>query len=88
LKGLVLDLRDNPGGVVQAALAAAAYFLKPGQRLLSVKGRNIESQNVDAPKDAAHYSFPVSILVNSKSASAAEIFAGALQDHDRAVILG
>jgi carboxyl-terminal processing protease len=88
LKGLVLDLRDNPGGVVQSALASAAYFLKPGQRLLSVKGRSIEGQNADAPKDAAPYSFPVSVLVNSKTASAAEILAGALQDHDRAVILG
>jgi carboxyl-terminal processing protease len=88
LKGLVLDLRDNPGGVVQTALASASYFLKPGQRLLSVKGRSIESQNVDTPKDAAPYSFPVSVLVNEKTASAAEILAGALQDHDRAVILG
>ncbi len=88
LQGLVLDLRDNSGGVVQSALAAASYFIKPGQRLLSVKGRSIESQNADAPKDAAPYSFPVSVLVNSKTASAAEILAGALQDHDRAVILG
>jgi carboxyl-terminal processing protease len=88
LKGLVLDLRDNGGGVVQTALASAAYFLKPGQRLLSVKGRSIESQNVDAPKDAAVYQFPMSVLINSKTASASEILAGALQDHDRAAILG
>lgn len=88
LTGLVLDLRDNAGGVVQAALASASYFLKPGQRLLSVKGRSIESQNVDAPKDAAPYSFPMAVLVNSKTASAAEILTGALQDHDRAVVVG
>ncbi len=88
LKGLVLDLRDNPGGVVQTALEAASYFLKPGQRILSVKGRSIEGQNVDAPKNASPYAFPVAVLVNAKTASAAEIVSGALQDHDRATIIG
>jgi len=88
LKGLVLDLRDNPGGVVQSALAMASYFLNAGQRILSVKGRSIESQNADAPKDSKPYTFPVAVLVNEKTASAAEIFSGALQDHDRAVIVG
>src|SRR5882762_5331635 len=88
LKGLVLDLRDNGGGVVQAALEMASYFVKPGQKLLSVKGRSIEGQDVDSPKTATPYSFPVAVLVNAKTASAAEIVSGALQDHDRAVILG
>ena len=88
LKGLVLDLRDNGGGVVQAALQAASYFLKPGQRLLSVKGRSVRGQDVDAPADAAVYRFPLAVLVNAKTASASEILSGALQDHDRATILG
>jgi carboxyl-terminal processing protease len=88
LKGLVLDLRDNGGGVVQAALQAASYFLKPGQRLLSVKGRSIQGQDVDAPADSAIYQFPLAVLVNAKTASASEILTGALQDHDRATILG
>lgn len=88
LKGLVLDLRDNPGGVVQAALEAASYFLKPGQKLLSVKGRSIEEQSVEVPKTATPYLFPLAVLVNEKSASASEILTGALQDHDRAVIIG
>ncbi len=88
LKGLVLDLRDNPGGVVQAALEAASYFLKPGQRILSVKGRSIEDQSVEVPKTATPYVFPLAVLVNAKTASAAEILTGALQDHDRAVVLG
>ena len=88
LKGLVLDLRNNPGGVVQTALECASYFLKPGQRILSVKGRSIQDQDVDVPKTAAPYSWPVAILVNSKTASAAEIVSGALQDHDRAVVAG
>lgn len=88
LKGLVLDLRDNPGGVVQAALEAASYFLKPGQKLLSVKGRSIQEQTVDVPKTATPYLFPLAVLVNAKSASASEILTGALQDHDRAVVIG
>src|ERR1700733_7280275 len=88
LKALVLDLRDNPGGVVQAALEAGSFFLKPGQKLLSVKGRSIEEQSVEVPKTAMPYSFPLAVLVNGKSASASEILTGALQDHDRAVVLG
>src|SRR6202167_4764682 len=88
LKGLVLDLRDNPGGVVQGALEAASYFLKPGQKILSVKGRSIEEQTVDVPKTALPYAFPLAVLVNAKTASAAEILTGALQDHDRAVVFG
>ena len=76
LKGLVLDLRDNPGGVVQAALEAASYFLKPGQKILSVKGRSIEDQSVEVPKTATPYLFPLAVLVNAKTASAAEILSG------------
>ncbi|HYL35462.1 MAG TPA: S41 family peptidase [Bryobacteraceae bacterium] len=88
LQGLVLDLRDNPGGVVESALESVSYFLKPGQTILSVKGRSIEDQKVDTPQTATPYSFRLAVLVNEKTASAAEIVAGALQDHDRAVILG
>ena len=88
LKGLVLDLRDNPGGVVQTSLEAAAFFLNPGQRVLSVKGRSIEGQNVDTPPNAAPYRFQLAVLVNAKTASAAEIVTGALQDHDRATVFG
>jgi carboxyl-terminal processing protease len=88
LKGLVLDLRDNPGGVVQTALEAASYFLEPGQKVLSVKGRSIQDQSVEVPKTATPYKFPLAVLVNEKTASAAEILTGALQDHDRAVVLG
>jgi carboxyl-terminal processing protease len=88
LKGLVLDLRDNPGGVVQAALEAASFFLKPGQKVLSVKGRSIAEQSVEVPKTANPYSFPLAVLVNGKTASASEILTGALQDHDRATVIG
>jgi carboxyl-terminal processing protease len=88
LKALVLDLRDNPGGVVQTALEAASFFLQPGQKLLSVKGRSLEDQSVEVPKTAKPYIFPLAVLVNEKTASAAEILTGALQDHDRAAVLG
>lgn len=88
LKGLVLDLRDNPGGVVQAGLATAALFLKPGARILSARGRSAATEDVDVPKDAHPYEFPLAVLVNAKTASAAEIVSGAMQDHDRAAILG
>ena len=88
LRALVLDLRDNPGGVVQTALEAASFFLQPGQKLLSVKGRGIQDQSVDVPKTALPYVFPLAVLVNAKTASAAEILSGALQDHDRAEVLG
>ncbi len=88
LQGLVLDLRNNPGGVVKAALDAASMFLKPGQRILTAKGRSSDPQNADVPKDAHPYQFLISVIVNEKTASASEILSGALQDHDRAVIVG
>ena len=88
LKGLVLDLRNNPGGTVQSALEAAALFLKPGQVILSVKGRSIKSETADVPKTASPYTFPLAVLINEKTASASEILTGALQDHDRATIVG
>ncbi len=88
LKCLVLDLRNNPGGVVQAALEAAALFLKPGQVILSVKGRAIKEESADVPASAHPYTFPLAVLINEKTASASEILTGALQDHDRAVVVG
>ncbi len=88
LNGLILDLRNNPGGVVQAALETASLFLKPGQRILSVKGRSVQGEDVDVPKNAEPYSFAVAVLVNEKTASAAEIVTGALQDNKRAVVVG
>ncbi len=88
LKGLVLDLRDNPGGVVTAGLQTAALFLKPGTRLFSARGRSTETENVDVPTGMTPYDFKLAVIVNRKTASAAEIVAGALQDNDRATIYG
>ncbi len=88
LKGLVLDLRNNPGGLLPAALETAALFLKPGQKLLTVRGRKVEEQDQKVPPGSVPYTYPVAILINGKSASASEIVSGALQDHDRATIIG
>lgn len=88
LKGLVLDLRNNPGGLMTAALETASFFLAPGQVILSAKGRNVAETIEKVPPDNKPYKFPVAVLVNGKTASASEIVAGALQDHDRATIVG
>jgi carboxyl-terminal processing protease len=88
LRGLVIDLRNNPGGVVTAALDAASLFLQPGQTILTAKGRASDVETATVPKNASPYGFKVAVLINEKTASASEIFAGALQDHDRAAIVG
>jgi carboxyl-terminal processing protease len=88
LKGLVLDLRNNPGGLLPAALETASLFLKPGLRLLAVRGRAIEPGEEKVPETSKPYEFPLTVLVNEKSASGSEIVAGSLQDHDRAAIVG
>ena len=88
LRALVLDLRNNPGGVLPAALDTASLFLQPGQRILSIRGRAVEGKEEKVPEGATPYAFPLAVLINEKSASASEIVTGALQDHDRAVIVG
>lgn len=88
LEGLVLDLRKNPGGVIDAAVRAAALFLEPRQRIFWIQGRNGPQEEVRTPADNEPYRFPISVLVDGETASASELVAGALQDHDRATILG
>jgi len=88
LKGLVIDLRDNLGGDVKSAVAMASLFLQPEQLIFSVRGRATEAEEVRVEKLNQPYTFPLAVLVNEKSASASEIFSGAMQDHDRATILG
>lgn len=89
MKSLVIDLRTNPGGLLSEGVKVADLFLDPGQRIVSMKGR-IPSANqsfVDSGKQ--HWpALPIAVLVDGRSASAAEIVAGALQDHDRAVLIG
>ncbi|MGB7758819.1 MAG: S41 family peptidase [Bryobacteraceae bacterium] len=88
LKGLVLDFRNNPGGLVTAALETASLFLQPGQTIFSVRGRHVPEKAETVPASAKPYGFKLAILINGRTASASEIVTGALQDHDRATVLG
>jgi carboxyl-terminal processing protease len=88
LAGLVLDLRSNPGGVLTAAVDVSSLFLQPGSTIVTVRGRNVPEKTEKVPPSAAPYGFKLAILVNEKSASASEIVSGAMQDHDRATIIG
>ena len=87
-KGLVLDLRDNGGGIVEQALAISTLFLNEGQDIVSVRGRGIPDEVSRASGPRAATGVPLVVLTNGGSASASEIVAGALQDHDRALVLG
>lgn len=88
LAGLVLDLRDNPGGLVGAAIDTASLFLEPGQTIFTVRGRVVAERPETVPSSATPYAFKLAILIDAKTASASEIVSGALQDHDRAVVVG
>ena len=88
LSGLILDLRGNPGGVVTAALETASFFLQPGQTVFTIRGRNVPEKAEKVPDSAKPYPCKLVVLVNEKTASASEIVSGALQDHDRAAIVG
>lgn len=88
VKGLVLDLRGNPGGFLDQSLSISNLFLREGQEIASVRGRNVEPQTYYAREKPVAPTLPLVILTDQYSASASEIVAGALQDHDRAVIIG
>ena len=88
LKGLVLDLRGNPGGVLVEAVAVCDRLLKRGQVIVSQRGRAFPEQVYRATHGNDGETFPIVVLVNHGTASAAEIVSGALQDHDRALIAG
>jgi carboxyl-terminal processing protease len=88
LRGLVLDLRDNPGGVLEAAVGVSDAFLESGI-IVSANGRTPDARfEMDAEPGDLINGAPIAVLVNSGSASASEIVAGALRDHHRAVIVG
>lgn len=88
IKGLILDLRNNPGGLLTQAIEVSDMFLDSGI-IVSTKGRHSsQSMEASAHKNKANRDYPIIVLVNGGSASAAEIVAGALQDNKRALILG
>ena len=88
VKGFVLDLRNNPGGLLDQAIAVSDGFLKRGE-IVSTRGRNTdETQRYNARAGDLADGYPIIVLINGGSASASEIVAGALQDHRRATILG
>lgn len=88
IKGLILDLRNNPGGLLNQAINIADLFLQEGT-IVSTKGRNPDADSIfSAHNTSQKLNFPITVLINGGSASASEIVAGALQDQKRALILG
>ena len=88
LKGLLLDLRDNRGGVLDAATGLASVFLKPELLVLTQRGRAVPEKDYRTFQTPAYFEMPIVVLVNGTTASAAEVFVAALQDHDRALVVG
>ena len=88
LNGLILDLRQNPGGLLSEGVGVADKFLRKGQVIVSHHGRNSPEKVYHAQHGNGGKDYPLVVLVNRGSASAAEIVAGAIQDHDRGLIVG
>jgi carboxyl-terminal processing protease len=89
MRGLVFDLRGNPGGLLDEGIAVADLFLERGDAIVETRGRAAnQSETFNARNGDQYPDLPIVVLVDGTSASAAEIVAGALQDHDRAVVLG
>jgi carboxyl-terminal processing protease len=87
VKGVIIDLRDDPGGLLSSAVEVAELFLSSGE-IVSTRGRNTPSRRYDAHQDSPYEDLPLVVLINQNSASASEILAAALQDHKRAAIVG
>ena len=87
MKGLILDLRDDPGGLLSAAVEVVDMFVDKGE-IVSTKGRNTQPKTYFAQADAVFEDVPMVVLINQNSASASEIVSAALQDHHRAVVVG
>jgi carboxyl-terminal processing protease len=86
--GIIIDLRGNPGGILDQGLAVADIFLEGGHEIASVRGRGMMSQQFVAKGKPKMPNMPLVVLVDGYTASASEIVAGALQDHDRALVVG
>lgn len=87
MRGLILDLRYNPGGLLDTAVATVSTFLDKGE-VVSTRGRREKRDHLEVLGDAEYADLPLVVLVNEGSASASEILAGALQDHERGLVLG
>lgn len=88
LRGLIFDLRDNPGGPLKAAVDVSGMFLPPNKPIVSTRDRNSSPWEVSSPGDVSYTDFPMIVLTSRYSASASEIVTGALQVHKRALVLG
>lgn len=88
MQGLVLDLRDNPGGILQEAVSIIDKFVEPGISVVETRGRIAEYNQSYKTHEPVMFDKPIVVLVNGGSASASEVVSGALQDLDRAVIMG
>ncbi|MBM3752929.1 MAG: S41 family peptidase [Acidobacteria bacterium] len=88
VKALILDLRENPGGLLNEGVSVAGRFLQNGQTVVSHRGRASAERPYVARNGSSKRTYPIVVMVNRYSASAAEIVAGALQDHDRGWIIG
>ena len=88
MKSLILDLRNNPGGLLKVSVQIAELFIKEGKLVVSVKGRDDDKEEYLSAATKAREDYPMVVLVNEGSASASEIVAGALKDWERGVVLG
>src|SRR5690606_276060 len=89
VRGVVVDLRGNPGGILEQALSVSNIFLRGGQEIASVRGRGVRPDTYYADSSLSLIpDVPIIVLIDGASASASEIVAGALQDHDRALVMG
>jgi carboxyl-terminal processing protease len=88
ITGVILDMRGNPGGILDQSITMSNLFLKSGQEIVSVRSRANETQSFGTRGNPAFPTLPVSVLTDEYTASASEIVAGALQDHDRALVVG
>ncbi|MGH9439268.1 MAG: S41 family peptidase, partial [Terriglobia bacterium] len=88
LKGLILDLRNNPGGALDSAVEVCSLFLKPGTLVLTMRGRAVPEKTYRTAAAPMLLRTPVIVMVNGRTVSAAELVTAALQDHDRAIVAG
>lgn len=88
MKGLVIDLRDNPGGVMQAALLLSNEMLPPGRLIMYMQGKSVPREDFRSDGTGSLTNIPIYVLINEVSASASEILSGALQDNDAGILIG